>query len=180
METSYVCKKYGWKNSGSGTKIFYLQQVTRKKLRGHWVQVRRLPVIGYKEEAERTLGPGTKVYLRQVMRKKLWGHCVQVRRLVYLQQLIRKRPRGHWVQVTEAVPSINYIGRQLDVSYICSEIYGESVLFKCVLPWVINVKYCPTINTYKCDPYRRKKGKLITNLIWTRQTILNIGNCTLI
>ena len=40
----------------------------------------------------------------------------------------------------EAVPSINYIGRQLDISYIGREMYGESVLFKRVLPWVISVR----------------------------------------
>ena len=40
----------------------------------------------------------------------------------------------------EAVPSINYIGRQLVISYIGREMYGESVLFKRVLPWVISVR----------------------------------------
>ena len=31
---------------------------------------------------------------------------------------------------TEAVPSINYIGRQLDVSYIGREMYGEISIYQ--------------------------------------------------
>ena len=61
---------------------------------------------------------------------------------------------------TEAVPSINYIGRQLDVSYICREMYGEIVFCSNAFFHELSVsEYCPTINTYICDPYQRKKKR---------------------
>jgi len=33
----------------------------------------------------------------------------------------------HYIILPEAVPSINYIGRQLDVSYIGRQVYGEII-----------------------------------------------------
>ena len=47
---------------------------------------------------------------------------------------------------TEAVPSINYIGRQLDVSYIGREMYGEIVFCSNAFFRELSVsEYCPTI-----------------------------------
>ena len=64
------------------------------------------------------------------------------------------------LELSEVVPSINYIGRQLDVSYIGREMYGEIVFCSNAFFHELSVsEYCPTINTYICDPYRRKKGK---------------------
>ena len=73
--------------------------------------------------------------------------------------------RGQTVFQTEAVPSINYIGRQLDVSYIGREMYGEIVFCSNAFFHELSVsEYCPTINTYICDPYRRKKRESLLRI----------------
>ena len=63
-----------------------------------------------------------------------------------------------WTEIvflhSEAVPSINYIGRQLDVSYIGREMYGGIVFFSNTFLHELSVsEYCPSINTYIWDPY---------------------------
>ena len=53
---------------------------------------------------------------------------------------------------SEAVPSINCIGRQLDVSNIGREMYGEIVFCSNAFFHELSVsEYCPTTNTYICD-----------------------------
>ena len=111
----------------------------------------------------------------KLLSQELLMLCLQIKCPAYSgRNIIKVQP--------EAVPSINYIGRQLDVSYIGSEMYGEIVFCSNAFSHELSVsEYSPTINTYICDPYQRKKReKLITNLIWTQQTILNMRNCTLI
>ena len=36
----------------------------------------------------------------------------------------------HFMYRAEAIPSINYIGRQLDVSYLGREMYGETSIYQ--------------------------------------------------
>ena len=38
--------------------------------------------------------------------------------------------RSCWRETSEAIPSINYIGRQLDVSYIGRQMYGEISIYQ--------------------------------------------------
>ena len=63
---------------------------------------------------------------------------------------------------SEAVPSINCIGRQLDVSNIGREMYGEIVFCSNAFFHELSVsEYCPTTNTYICGgtPINGEKGK---------------------
>ena len=59
---------------------------------------------------------------------------------------------GHLI-VTEAVPSINFGGRQHDVSYSGRHVYGEIVFCSnAFLHELLVYEYCQTKYTYICDP----------------------------
>ena len=88
----------------------------------------------------------------KLLSQELLMLCLQIKCPAYSgRNIIKVQP--------EAVPSINYIGRQLDVSYIGSEMYGEIVFCSNAFSHELSVsEYCPTIHMRPLSTEKKRKA----------------------